>query len=64
MIQIQNYTISFQINILMNTMIQKKETKEELGFKIKPINLKIIGYDYGKLYIETSDEVYDDYEEE
>ena len=29
-----------------------------LGFKFKPINLKIKGYDYGKSYNETSDEDY------
>ena len=32
-----------------------------MSFKFKPINLKIKGYDYCKLYNETSDE---DYEEE
>ena len=31
-----------------------------MGSKFKPINLKIKGYDYDKLYNETSDE---DYEE-
>ena len=30
----------------------EKETNEELGYKFKPINLKIKGYDFGKLYNE------------
>ena len=34
-----------------------------MGFKFKPINLKIQGYDYDKLYYETSDEDYDDYDD-
>ena len=34
-----------------------------MGFKFKPINLKIKGYDYDKLYYETSDEDYDDYDD-
>ena len=45
----------------MNAMIQKKK---ELDFKFNPINLKLTGYDYDKLYNETSDEDYDDYREE
>ena len=56
MIQCQNYILSFKINILINTMIQK------LGYKF--IILKIKGYDYEKLYNEISDEDYDDHEEE
>ena len=36
----------------------EKEIKEELAFKFKYINLKTKGYDYGKLYNETSDEDY------
>ena len=32
-----------------------------MDYKFKPINSKIKGYDYGKLYNETSDEDYDDY---
>ena len=35
-----------------------------MDFKFNPINLKITGYDYDKLYNETSDEDYDDYREE
>ena len=58
MIQCQNYILSFKINILINTMIQK------LGYKFKSIILKIKGYDYEKLYNEISDEDYDDHEEE
>ena len=42
----------------------EKGTKENLGYKFKLINLKIKLYDYGKLYNETWDEDYDDYEEE
>ena len=45
----------------------EKETKENLGYKFKSIDLKIKGYDYGKLYNETSDKDYDesdDYDEE
>ena len=38
----------------------EKETKEKLGYKFKPINLKIKGYHYGELYDETSDEDYDE----
>ena len=38
--------------------------KEKVGFKFKPINLKIKIRDYDKLYNEISDEDYDDYEEE
>ena len=38
-----------------------KRKKEELALKVKHINLKIKGYDYDKLYNETSDEDYDDY---
>ena len=38
--------------------------KEKVGFKFNPINLKIKVYDCDKLYNETSDEDYDDYEEE
>ena len=48
----------------MNIMIQKKKQKKELGFKFRPINLKIKGYDYNKLYNETSDEDRDDCGEE
>ena len=36
----------------------EKEIKEELAFKFKSINLKTKGYDYSKLYNETSDEDY------
>ena len=45
-------------------MIYKKETKEKLGFKYKPIKLKVKGYEYDKFYNETLDEDYDDYDEE
>ena len=45
-------------------MIYKKGTKEKLGFKYKPINLKVKGYEYDKFYNETSDEDYGDYDEE
>ena len=41
----------------------EKETKEKLGYKFKPINLKIKGYGFGKLYNETSDKDYDDYDD-
>ena len=41
----------------------ERETKEKLGYNFIPINLKIKGYDYGKLYNETSDEDYDDYDD-
>ena len=34
-----------------------------MDYKFKPINSKIKGYDYGKLYNETSDEDYDDYDD-
>ena len=47
-----------------DSMIYKKGTKEKLGFKYKPINLKVKGYEYDKFYNETSDEDYDDYYEE
>ena len=45
-------------------MIYKKETKEKLGFKYKPIKLKVKGYEHDKFYNETLDEDYDDYDEE
>ena len=38
-----------------------EKEKENLGFKFKPVNLKLKGYDYGKLHNEISD---DDYKEE
>ena len=37
----------------------EKESKEELGYKFKPINLKIKGYDDSKLYNELSNKDYD-----
>ena len=56
------------VSALYNNLLDKyfyeyydleKETKEELGSKFKPINLKIRGYDYDKLYNKTSDKDYD-----
>ena len=35
-----------------------------MGFKFRPINLKIKWYDYDKLYNKTSDEDHNDYGEE
>ena len=37
----------------------EKESKEELGYKFKPTNLKIKGYGDGKLYNEMSNKDYD-----
>ena len=41
----------------------EKEIKEKLGYKFKPINLKIKGHDYAKLHNETSNDYYDDYDD-
>ena len=53
-------TVSELYNKSLNKYLEEyydleKETKEKSGFKFKPIDLKIKGYDYDKLRNETSD---------
>ena len=53
-------TVSELYNKFLNKYLEEyydleKEPKEKSGFKFKPIDLKIKGYDYDKLRNETSD---------